>query len=262
MKQRLIVLKIGGKVVDDIAAVSELLKDFSLIPGKKILVHGGGKSATLLAEKLGIEATMIEGRRITDAAMLEVAVMVYAGLVNKRLVSLLQSNHVNAIGLCGADLDVIRAHKRPVKTIDYGFAGDIDEVNSEEIGRLLENRIVPVMAPITHDGAGQLLNTNADTIASTVARAMSSLYKVELVYCFEKAGVLRDPEDENTLISEIDPNSYIHYKEEEIVSGGMLPKLDNAFAALEKGVFKVRICNRHAIANLGSGEAGGTVLHL
>ncbi|HLN74306.1 MAG: acetylglutamate kinase [Methylococcaceae bacterium] len=246
--ERLTIVKVGGKVVEDKDSLEELLKQFSMIRGKRILVHGGGKLATSLAEKLGIETQMVEGRRITDAATLEVVTMVYAGLVNKSIIAGLQSKGCNSIGLTGADLDMIRAVKRPVKTIDYGFVGDILGVNTSELRILLNEEVVPVVAPITHDGKGQLLNTNADTIAADLAIELSNYYTVNLFYCFEKKGVLLNPEDDNSVISEL---NYDYFKQLQLngtIKEGMIPKLDNGFSAMKNGVSQVLITNPFMIS--------------
>ena len=246
--ERLTIVKVGGKVVEDKESLEELLKQFSMIRGKRILVHGGGKLATSLAEKLGIETQMVEGRRITDAATLEVVTMVYAGLINKSIVSGLKAKGCNSIGLTGADLNVIRAVKRPVKTIDYGYVGDIMNVNTSELRMLLGEEVVPVVAPITHDGKGQLLNTNADTIAADLAIELSNYYNVNLFYCFEKKGVLLNPNDDNSVIPEL---TYHRFKELQVngaINEGMIPKLDNGFGAMKNGVNQVLITNPFLIA--------------
>lgn len=246
--ERLTIVKVGGKVVEDKDSLEELLKQFSMIRGKRILVHGGGKLATSLAEKLGIETQMVEGRRITDAATLEVVTMVYAGLVNKNIVAGLQSKGCNSIGLTGADLDMIRAVKRPVKTIDYGFVGDILGVNTSELRILLNEEVVPVVAPITHDGKGQLLNTNADTIAADLAIELSNYYTVNLFYCFEKKGVLLNPEDDNSVISELNYDYFKQLQVQGAIKEGMIPKLDNGFGAMRNGVNQVLITNPFMIS--------------
>ena len=233
MKPLLTVVKIGGKVLESNEKLDLVLDAFVKIQGAKILVHGGGKTATQIAEKLGIEAPMINGRRITSHEMLEVATMVYGGLMSRQMVAKLQARGQNAIGMTGADLDVIRAHKRPVKDIDYGFAGDIDQVNSDTLEMLVNQGIVPIMAPLTHNGQGQLLNTNADTIASSVARSLSKKYKVSLVYCFEKPGVMMDPDDDDSVISNLNAEAFEKLKGEGIIAAGMIPKLTNAFEALK-----------------------------
>ncbi len=203
MKDKLTIIKVGGKIVENSDSLASLLKDFSAIEGYKLLVHGGGRTATDIASRLGIETTMVNGRRVTDQAMLEVVTMVYGGLVNKRIVAGLQAHGVNALGLTGADMNVIRSHKRPVKDIDYGFVGDVDEVNAEFLGKLIHEGVVPVMAPLTHDKQGNLLNTNADTMAAETAKALATLYDTTLIYCFELPGVMRDPEDAESLIATI-----------------------------------------------------------
>ncbi|MEI7829138.1 MAG: acetylglutamate kinase [Prolixibacteraceae bacterium] len=243
MKDRLTIIKVGGNVVEEEESLKSLLKDFSRIAGNKILVHGGGKSANLLSEKLGIESKKVDGRRITDAETLKVVTMVYAGLVNKNIVAGLQAYGTNAIGLTGADLDLIRAAKRPVGEVDYGFVGDIKSVNYQALNELLTSGAIPVVAPITHDGHGQLLNTNADTIASELAVAMSYDFEVQLIFCFEKSGVLMNESDDNSKINEITPELFAQLKADGIVTGGMIPKLSDGFAALHKGVGVVVITN-------------------
>ena len=237
----LFILKIGGKVIEEQALLGEALRAFTEQPGYKILIHGGGKKATDISSKLNIPAQMIHGRRVTDAATLEVAVMVYAGLANKTIVAGLQALGCNAIGLSGADANAILAHRRAVTMVDYGFAGDVDNVNAATIQTLLQGGFAPVFCAITHDGKGQLLNTNADTIASMVAIAMSQHYEVHLNFCFEKPGVLLDPADDTSALSALSPTDYQLYVSKGIISDGMLPKLDNAFAALRHGVQTVRI---------------------
>lgn len=232
--QKLSIVKVGGKVIEDTSKLNQLLDAFSRLIGPKILVHGGGKKASELLSKLGIPPKMINGRRITDEATLEVVTMVYAGLINKKIVSLLQARNCNAIGLSGTDGNVIRAHKRIVKDIDYGFAGDIDQVNAKAIANLLEGGFQPVFCAITHNGRGQLLNTNADTIAAELAKAMAGLYEVELYYCFEKKGVLMDPNDDDSAIENLNLDQYQRYISEGIISDGMIPKLDNAFSVLQQ----------------------------
>ena len=258
MREHLIIIKAGGRIVEEEDSLRLLLKGFSRIAGGKILVHGGGKSATELAEKLGIETKMVNGRRITDAATLKVATMVYAGLVNKTIVAGLQALGNNAIGLSGPDLDIIRAVRRPVGEIDYGFVGDINWVNSLALSELLENGAIPVIAPITHDGKGLLLNTNADTIASELATALCSKYEVRLISCFEKPGVLMNEADDNSVIPEIDPKLFEELKTQGIINGGMIPKLENGFNALRRGVSVVVISNAQGI----SGNLRGTRLVL
>lgn len=257
--QSLNIVKVGGKVVEDESRLATLIKRFVGMEGIKILVHGGGKTASEMGEKLGIQAKMIDGRRITDEATLAVVTMVYGGLINKKLVALLQAQACNALGLCGADLNVIRAIKRPVKKIDYGFAGDIVEVNRPQIQRLLDQGITPIFAPLTHNQAGQLLNTNADTIAAELALSLAKLYEVRLIYCFDKVGVLRDIQDDNSLIKQLNPREYQDYTSQGIIHQGMIPKLDNAFAALSRGVKQVTLCREEALSH---GEIHGTTLML
>ena len=256
MKQKLTIVKVGGAVVEDELQLSQLLKDFSAIEGRKVLVHGGGRKATKMAERLGIETKMVEGRRITDADMLEVVTMVYGGLVNKNLVAKLQANGVNALGLTGADANAIRSHKRPLKNgVDYGFVGDVDKANGEMLGRLIEAGITPVMAPLTHDGEGHILNTNADTIASETAKALANLYDVTLIFSFEKKGVLRNPDDDDSVIATITHADFERYKADGTISGGMLPKIENALSAVDAGVSKVIVTLATAI----DGKHGTTI---
>lgn len=245
---RLTIIKVGGKVVEEPESLKALLDQFDKISGNKILVHGGGRTATKIAKKLGIETQMVEGRRITDSEMLEVVTMVYGGLVNKRIVAGLQARGCNAIGLTGADLDLIKAQKRPVKDIDYGFVGDVDDVNAAELRLLINENVVPVIAPITHDGKGQLLNTNADTIASELATELSNYFNVYLFYCFEKKGVLSDPSDESSLIYDLDISLFNLYKNEGVIREGMIPKLENGFRAKMKGVKEILITNPENIS--------------
>ncbi len=241
MQTRLTIVKVGGKVVEEPESLAELLNDFSKIVGNKILVHGGGRSATAIAAKMGIESKMVDGRRITDKDTLDVVTMVYGGLVNKNIVAQLQSRNINAIGLSGADLDLIRAVKRPVKDIDYGYVGDVKYVNCEQIEQLINAGVTPVVAPLSHDGKGQMLNTNADTIASELAGALARSFKVQLIFCFEKKGVLANPEDENSVISELNMPTYEMHKKSGVINAGMIPKLDNGFTALTRGVQEVLI---------------------
>ena len=251
MKEKLTIVKVGGAVVEDELQLSQLLKDFSAIEGRKILVHGGGRKATKMAERLGIETKMVDGRRITDADMLEVVTMVYGGLVNKNLVARLQANGVNALGLTGADANAIRSHKRPLKNgVDYGFVGDVDQANGEMLGRLIEAGITPVMAPLTHDGQGHILNTNADTIASETAKALADLYDVTLIFSFEKKGVLSNPDDDDSVIATINHADFARYKADGTISGGMLPKIENALSAVDAGVSRVIITLATAIDGL------------
>ena len=246
MSKKLFVIKIGGNIIDHPEGLSRFLERFASLRGDKILVHGGGKIATRMAADLGIEAKLIAGRRITDEAMLRVVTMVYAGLTNKQVVAGLQAQGCNAIGLRGADGNSIKVVKRPVNEIDYGFVGDIlpGSVDADVIATLVDAGLVPVFSAITHDGHGQLLNTNADTIAAAVAVALSSRYSTSLVYCFEKRGVLRDVNDENSAIAEIRAGEFEELKTTGIVADGMVPKLHNAFDAIAKGVDEV--CIGHA----------------
>lgn len=241
--KKLSVIKIGGNVIDNSEKLDQFLQDFTALPGDKILIHGGGKIATELGVSLGVEAKMVEGRRITDIETLRIVTMVYAGLINKNMVAQLQAKGSNAIGLTGADGNIIKAVKRPVKDIDYGFVGDLDEssVSSDTLDSLLKAGLVPVLCAITHDGESQLLNTNADTIASAVAVAMSSLYDTSLIYCFEKRGVMRDIDDDQSLVPVIRMGEFEILKNEGVVSGGMIPKLHNAFEAIKSGVNTVYI---------------------
>lgn len=250
------IIKIGGKVVDNEIMLQEILRGFIADNRPKILVHGGGKGATELAEKLGIPTQMVNGRRITDDPTLEIAVMVYAGWFNKKVVAALQAGGCNALGLSGADGNLILAHKRPVGEIDYGWVGDVDSVDAEGVRELLLARFTPVLCAITHDGQGHLLNTNADTIAFKVAQAMSKYYNVTLSYCFEKSGVLLDSEDNATLIPRLDRERFEALKKEGAIHTGMLPKLENAFAAAAAGVETVRICGPDTF----SGD-GGTLIY-
>ena len=248
MKKKLTIVKVGGAVVEDEAQLTQRLKDFAAIEGAKILVHGGGRRATKVAAALGIETKMIDGRRITDAEMLEVVTMVYGGLVNKHVVASLQALGVDAIGLCGADGDIIRSVKRPLKNgIDYGFVGDVKKADGEKIAHFIGKNLVPVIAPLTHDGQGNILNTNADTMASEVAKAMAELYDVTLIFSFEKKGVLSNPEDDESVIPVITRPDFEQYKADGTISGGMLPKIENALAAVEAGVSQVIITLATAI---------------
>lgn len=253
MKEKLTVIKVGGKIVEEEATLHKLLDDFAAIGGHKLLVHGGGRSATKLAESLGIESRMVNGRRITDAETLKVVTMVYGGLVNKNIVAGLQARGVNALGLTGADMDAIRSVKRPVKEVDYGFVGDVKQVNAALLADLICKGIIPVLAPLTHDGEGNMLNTNADTIAGETAKALALLFDVTLVFCFEKKGVLRNENDDDSVIPHITPDEFKQYVAEGVIQGGMIPKLENAFEAIASGVSEVIITSAAAI-----GEEGGT----
>lgn len=261
MKETLYVIKIGGNIIDDDKKLNAFLRSFSSIDERKILVHGGGKLATQLAEKMGITQHVVDGRRITDAETLKIVTMVYAGYINKNIVARLQANQCNAIGLCGADGDVILAHKRKHPVMDYGFVGDVDAINSFLVKSLLEQNITIVFAPITHDQEGQLLNTNADTIAQEVAKGMSGDYDVNLVYSFEKSGVLLDANDDTTVIGQINPAYYQQLKAKQKIFAGMIPKLDNAFTALSSGVKKVIIGKAENLAELLKGNAGTTIVN-
>ena len=259
--KKLYVIKIGGNIIDNEQKLAAFIKDFAAVDGLKVLVHGGGKLATKLAADLGIEQQLIDGRRITDAATLKIVTMVYAGAINKNVVAQLQANGCNAIGLTGADGNAIKAHKRIHPTIDYGFVGDVDTVNTSLLQSLLVQNIAVVLAPITHDGNGLLLNTNADTIAQEAAKALSSIYDVELIYSFEKSGVLLDAEDDASVIPSINPITYSELKEKQVIFAGMIPKLDNAFAAINSGVSKVIIGKAEQLQQLIAGEAGTTILN-
>ncbi|QIP16968.1 acetylglutamate kinase [Spirosoma aureum] len=257
----LTVIKIGGNVIDDPAALKRFLTAFASVAGMKVLIHGGGKIATQVADKLGIQTTMVEGRRITDQPMLDVVTMVYGGLVNKQIVAKLQALDINAIGLTGADGGTVLAKKRPVRDIDYGMVGDIDEVNSGQIQFFLRQNLTPVFAPITYSETGDLLNTNADTMASAIAVDMVRHNGVTLVYCFEKKGVLADPTDDNSVIGELTPSLYAEHKAAGSINKGMIPKLDNAFKALGNGVSKVIICHADDVA-AALQQGAGTTLRL
>ena len=248
-KPTLQIVKIGGNIINNSDALTSFLKDFSKLKEPKILIHGGGKKATELANSIGLKPKMIDGRRVTDKANLEIVTMVYAGLLNKNITAELQQNNCNAIGLSGADANCIQAHKRIVKEIDYGFVGDIDIVDSNNINVFLKNNMTPVFCAITHNKKGQLLNTNADTIASEIAIAMSKYYDVSLFYTFEKNGVLRDVNDDNSVIKNINSVIYNILKSEGTIADGMLPKMENCFNALGKGVSKVMIGNPTIIKN-------------
>lgn len=252
MKKELSIIKIGGNVINGKDELDFFLNDFAALDTFKILVHGGGRKASEIADSMGLKSLMIAGRRVTDQANLEVVTMVYAGLLNKNIVAQLQAKGCNALGLSGADANVIKAHKRIVKDIDYGFAGDIDEVGSKTVSLFLNAGIVPVFSAITHDNQGQLLNTNADTIAAELAKGLSEDFEVELMYCFEKNGVLRRVEDDESVIESIDSKSYKEMKNQGIISEGMLPKLENCFDALRNGVERVLIGKPELIKNRNS----------
>ena len=259
---KLFVIKIGGNIIDDDTSLQSFSQDFAAIEGKKILVHGGGKIATKIGEKLGIEPDYVNGRRITDAGTIDLVTMVYGGLVNKKIVALLQSFHCNAIGLTGADANILPAVKRPVKEIDYGFVGDIDssQLKNSSLQLFLENAMAPVVAPLTHDGHGQILNTNADTIASVIATSLSKQYDVRLIYCFEKAGVLENVEDENSVIPVIDQEKYQELVRTGKLFEGMIPKIDNAFAAIRDGVTEVLIGKASDLKQNTTSQTKGTLI--
>ena len=254
MMEKITVIKVGGAVVEDEAQLTQLLQDFSAIEGRKVLVHGGGRRATKVAAQLGIETQMVNGRRITDASMLEEVTMVYGGLVNKNVVARLQAQGIDALGLTGADIDVIRSHKRPLKNgVDYGFVGDVDRADGDKLHTLIEAGIVPVMAPLTHDGMGNILNTNADTIAGETAKALAKHYDVTLVFCFEKKGVLSNPDDDESVIPTITRADFDRYVADGTISGGMIPKIENAFNAIDAGVGRVVITKADSIGlNFGT----------
>jgi acetylglutamate kinase len=253
---KLIIIKIGGNVIDDENKLSSFLRNFAAIKEKKILIHGGGKLATKLAGQMNVPQQMVEGRRITDAETLKIVTMVYAGYINKTMVAQLQANDCNAIGLSGADGNAVLAHKRIHSTMDYGYVGDIDAIDSSFFKNLLQQNLTPVLAPITHDQKGQLLNTNADTMAQEMAKALSRLYEVELIYSFEKDGVLLDVNNSHSVIKKLDAAYYHELKNKGKIFAGMIPKLDNAFTALNSGVKKVIIGKAEEVHELISGEKG------
>jgi acetylglutamate kinase len=265
------IIKIGGNIIDDEAKLAAFLDAFAAVKGKKILVHGGGKLATKMADGLGIRQQLVDGRRITDSETLKIVTMVYAGTINKNIVAQLQARGCNAMGLTGADGNAILAHKRgtsgiggggtPSQAIDYGYVGDVDTVDTAFLTSLLEQDKVLVFAPITHDGKGQLLNTNADTIAQEIARGLSSTFETSLVYSFEKSGVLMNAEDESSVIGRINPAYYQELKQQQVIFAGMIPKLDNAFAALKSGVQKVIIGRAEELSQLLAGQSGTTIVH-
>ena len=265
MKETLNIIKVGGGVVEDQASLASLLNQFASLEGRKVLVHGGGRLATAMAANLGIENRMVGGRRITDEEMLRVVTMVYGGLVNKNIVAGLQAKGVKAIGLTGADGDVIRSHKRPLKRVrmdngteqmvDFGFVGDVDKVDAQLLVQFIETGIVPVVAPLTHDGEGHILNTNADTIAASVACALAEHYDVTLTFCFEKPGVLRNADDDSSVIPVIDEAQARNLIAEGIIAGGMIPKIENAFGAIHQGVRQVIITHSDNI----DGSRGTTI---
>lgn len=267
-REHVTVVKVGGAVVEDPEQLAMLLDNFSAIKGKKVLVHGGGRRATKVAGQLGIESHMVGGRRITDEEMLSVVTMVYGGLVNKNLVARLQAKGVNALGLTGADMDVIRSHKRPLKSVkmddgttqmvDFGYVGDVDYADGARFAALLDSGITPVVAPLTHDGKGNMLNTNADTMASTVAKALAERYDVTLIFSFEKKGVLSNPDDDDSVIPVITRALYNKYVADGTISGGMMPKIENALEAVESGVKRVIITLAAAISD----DTQGTTIQI
>ncbi|QZE13599.1 acetylglutamate kinase [Halosquirtibacter laminarini] len=253
MMQKVTIIKVGGAVVESPDTLNDFLNDFVKLEGAKILVHGGGRSATAMAERLQIETKMVEGRRVTDQNMLEIVTMVYGGLVNKNIVAKLQSKGLNALGLTGADMNIIQAHKREVKHIDYGFVGDVDAVNQKAILQLLTQDVTPIVAPLTHDKQGNLLNTNADTIAASLATALAKQCEVTLYYGFEKDGVLLDANDDHSVIHAITPKEFDALKEQGAIHSGMIPKLTNCFDAIAKGVKSVYIGH---ISNINCPQKG------
>jgi acetylglutamate kinase len=260
--EKVFVIKIGGNVIDDPQALEKFLSDFAAVKGRKILVHGGGKIATRLGDKLGILSNYVDGRRITDDATIDLVTMVYGGLVNKKIVASLQAHHCNALGITGADGNLLPADKRPVKTIDFGWVGDVRaaEIPVDRWQLLLDNHFIPVLAPLTHDGTGHILNTNADTMASAIAVALSAQYMVRLLYCFEKKGVLESVNDENSVIRNINRNAYAQLKSEQKLFAGILPKIDNAFAAIEAGVAEVLIGHAEDLIRNTTNDTTGTLI--
>lgn len=260
--EQLTIIKIGGNILDDAAALQKFLDAFAGISGAKLLVHGGGKIATEMGQKLGLQPHYVDGKRVTDAATLELVTMVYGGLLNKQLVAALQQRGCNAIGLTGADANLLPADKRPVNTVDFGFVGDIryEAVNAPLLHQLLQAGVTPVVAPLTHDGKGQLLNTNADAIAGALARGMAPLLPVRLIYCFEKAGVLTDVQDERSVLAEVRHEALPQLKEKGIISDGMIPKLEHAFAAAAAGVPHVAIGHAASLRGLIEGTTGTRIL--
>ncbi|MBD0332369.1 MAG: acetylglutamate kinase [Chitinophagaceae bacterium] len=257
--KRLYVIKIGGNIIDDEQKLPSFLRNFASISEEKILVHGGGKMATKIAEQLNIPQQIIDGRRITDTETLKVVTMVYAGYINKNIVAQLQAFGCNAVGFTGADGNLMHAHKRARG--EYGFAGDVDKIKTGLLTDLLEQKLTPVVAPITHDKKGQLLNTNADTVAQEIAKALSKNYGVSLIYCFEKNGVLMNADDENSAIKQISRNNYTELKNRNKVAGGMIPKLDNAFDAVSNGVEKVVIGQGEHLNELIAGTSGTCIIN-
>lgn len=262
MKAPLHICKVGGKVIDDDRELTHFLKNFARISGHKVLVHGGGNIATQVADRLGIKTQMIEGRRVTNQAMLEVVAMVYGGLVSKKIVARLQAMSCNAVGLSGADMNCITAHQRPTEPVDYGYVGDIRYVNATVLTGLLEQQITPILAPLTHDGQGQLMNTNADAIAAAIAVALVQDFDVRLYYCFEKPGVLTDVADDASLIESMNFAEYQRLKGQGVVADGMIPKLDNAFDTLQQGVSQVCIMHHRQVNFIESERLTATTLCL
>jgi acetylglutamate kinase len=258
----LTIVKIGGNVIDDAIKLDTFLSAFAAIAGAKILVHGGGKIATAIGDKLGIQSQYVNGRRITDRETLDLVTMVYGGLINKKIVAALQSKGCNAIGLTGADGNCMLAQKRPIKEVDYGFVGDIVQagIHADLLQKLVAAGVVPVLAPLTHDGKGNMLNTNADTIAQETAKAIAAIMKVQLIYCFEKKGVLLDMDDDTSLVRKIDEEVYAGLIAKGIISGGMRPKLENAFAAIRQNVSSVVIGHADDLLQLISGKAGTKIV--
>ncbi len=250
MLPELTLIKIGGNIVDNPSALSKFILDFNTIQGAKVLVHGGGKIASKLSEEMGITPKLIDGRRVTDTDTLKVVTMVYGGLINKNIVAQLQKGGTNAIGLTGADGNIILAHKRRHPTIDYGYVGDIDKVDGEKLQQLIQFNLTPVLAPLTHDKEGDILNTNADTIASETAIALCQYFKVRFFYCFEKKGLLKDVEDDNSVIPHIKMGDVESLKSDGTISAGMIPKVDNIVHALQKGVQEVRLCHADDISGI------------
>ena len=261
--ESVLIIKIGGNIIDNDSQLQSFLQSFAAVAGKKILIHGGGKIATRIGDQLGIESKYVDGRRITDAATLDVVTMVYGGLVNKKIVASLQTMDCNAIGITGADANLVPANKRPVKEVDYGFVGDVknEQLPVSTWKQLLEIGLTPVVAPLTHDGKGSILNTNADTMAQEIAKALGKVYEVSLIYSFEKPGVLLDVNDDNSVINKLNPTSYQELKSEQKIFAGMIPKLDNAFSALKAGVTKVIIGDAAKLDQLIAGTSGTTIIH-
>lgn len=255
MKEKLTLVKVGGKIVENPETLAAFVDIFAALPGAKVLVHGGGRTATDIAARLGIETHMVNGRRVTDANMLDVVTMVYGGLVNKNIVASLSAHGCCALGLTGADMDVIRSRRRPAGQVDYGFVGDPVRVDGERLAGLIRSGVIPIMAPLTHNGEGDLLNTNADTIAGETAKGLAALFDVTLIYCFEHAGVLSDPNREDSVIGHIDPKIFDELVQNGTVSGGMIPKLENCLSAVRAGVSRVIITR----ADLLGTDSGTTI---